>query len=124
MDDCNRFKSSLKVPIFLPTSVPVGLPPLGALTLKFVAPSFGGFKLPLKLASDWFVFSSLDCLIVIFLLIPVALFEEGLERDGQRDSVDKEHPVVTKAQLNKVIAIRFSSILRHHPFILWTLSAI
>jgi hypothetical protein len=102
----------------------VGSPPLGALTLKFVAPSFGGFKLPFKLTSDWFVFSSLDGLIVIFLLIPVALFEEGLERDGQRDSVDKEHPVVTKAQLNKVIAIRFSSILRHHPFILWTLSAI
>ena len=60
----------------------------------------------------------------IDLATTLELFEEGLERDGQRDSVDKEHPVVTKAQLNKVIAIRFSSILRHHPLILWTLSAI
>jgi hypothetical protein len=98
----------------------VGLPPLGALTLKFVAPSFGGFKLPLKLASDWFVFSSFDGLIVIFL----TLFEEGLESDGQSESVAKEHPLTSKAQLNKVIAIRFSSIVRHHPLILWTLSAI
>jgi hypothetical protein len=108
----------------LPTSVPVGLPPLGALTLKLVAPSFGGFRPPVKLASDWFAFSSFDGLIVIFLFICPTLFDEGLESDGQSESAEKEHPPVSKVQLNKVIAIRFSSIVRHHPLVLWTLSAI
>ena len=82
------------MPILLPTSVPVGLPPLGALTLKFVAPSFGGFRLPFKLVSDWFAFSSLDGLIVIFLFICLTLFDEGLESDGQSESAEKEHPPV------------------------------
>ena len=41
--------------------------------------------------------------------------EAGLESDGQSESAEKEHPPVSKVQLSKVIAIRFSSIVRHHP---------